>query len=242
MHQKIGIIGNGYWGNKILSKLNPGAVKFISSNPAEYYYLIDKVDWVAVASPENTHFEIVKKSLLLGKNVFCEKPLALKYSEYCYLYDLADRQGVSLYVDDVFSYGDSEFEFKLTNKVTWLKSSHRVKTHAADLLFRLAYHDIYLLYPYLKEFELIELKNESTSSVLKWTSFHEEGVTVSFEYDDSSNNVLHEINGHAIGGHASEDPLKKMLLKVLNFDVDFQCNKLSTLFVGGYLDKVKEIV
>jgi len=242
MLEKIGIIGNGYWGNKIRSKLNPRSILFISSKPSEYYPLIDSADWVIVASPEYTHFEIVKNALALGKNVFCEKPLALAYDEYFYLYELADQQGVKLYVDDVFAYCNSRFEFELINKVEWFKSSHRIKKHVRELLFRLAYHDIYLLYPYLKNFDLVDLKNESTNSILKWTSYHEEGVTVSFEYNDSSDEWLHEINGSFIGCQKSDDPLKKMLLNVLNFDVDFDSNKLSTLFVGCYLDKVKEIV
>lgn len=242
MQCKIGIIGNGYWGKLILSKLDPKAVSFISSNPSEYYSRINEVNWVVVASPEATHFNIVEKVLNLGKNVFCEKPLALTSIEYDILYDLADKNNCYLYVDDVFNYSARSFEFNSINYVKWFKSSHRRKTHINELIFRLAYHDIYLLYPHLNDKGLLSLRNESSDKVLKWTSYHEGGVQITFEYDDCSSVSYHLINGYAVGGVSSNDPLKEMLLKVFNLDVDFMRNKLSTQYVGNYLDMVNKIV
>jgi hypothetical protein len=54
---------------------------------------------VFIATPIKTHFEVAKKCLEQGKNVFLEKPMATRKKECEILIDLADRNGLSLYTD-----------------------------------------------------------------------------------------------------------------------------------------------
>lgn len=54
------------------------------------------VDAVYIASPHETHYEYAKAVLLAGRNVLCEKPIALKKSEAEELYKIAAQNSVVL--------------------------------------------------------------------------------------------------------------------------------------------------
>lgn len=61
--------------------------------------LTDKdIDLVIVSSPNETHFDYARKSLLAGKHVLIEKPMASTVAECEILMDLAERQGKVLSV------------------------------------------------------------------------------------------------------------------------------------------------
>ncbi|MCR5502244.1 MAG: Gfo/Idh/MocA family oxidoreductase [Lachnospiraceae bacterium] len=57
---------------------------------------LEEVDAVYVASPNETHSEYVRKSVLSGKHVLCEKPMTFTYNEAAELYDLAKENRVTL--------------------------------------------------------------------------------------------------------------------------------------------------
>jgi len=59
--------------------------------------LLDKVDYVDVATPTYTHFELVKRALDAGKDVISEKPLTRTDEEAATLGDLAAAKGRKLY-------------------------------------------------------------------------------------------------------------------------------------------------
>lgn len=65
------------------------------------------IDAVVIASPTATHFELVKAALLAGKDVLCEKPLAISARECRLLADLAARKRRILMVGHVFLYNAS---------------------------------------------------------------------------------------------------------------------------------------
>ena len=90
--KKIGIIGKGYWG-KILEKnlYDISNIKFIVDSKTDYIPLLKGIDWIFVATPDQTHYNIVKKCLEQNVNVFCEKPLTLTYKESKSLYKLANK-------------------------------------------------------------------------------------------------------------------------------------------------------
>ncbi|MQN01667.1 MAG: hypothetical protein DUD27_06825 [Lachnospiraceae bacterium] len=56
----------------------------------------DKCDAVYIASPHETHSAYIRKALEAGKNVLCEKPLALSGKEAEELFALADSRGLIL--------------------------------------------------------------------------------------------------------------------------------------------------
>ncbi len=95
----IGFIGFGYWGKNILRNLYEMEVlhtacdsdlKIVSEHKNKFLNIynfttsfeevLDNSDIkaVAIATPAATHYQLVKQSLLSKKDVFVEKPLALK--------------------------------------------------------------------------------------------------------------------------------------------------------------------
>jgi UDP-2-acetamido-3-amino-2,3-dideoxy-glucuronate N-acetyltransferase len=73
---------------------------------ADFADLLDdpKVRAVAVASPAVLHYELARKALLAGKDVFVEKPLALKVGEAEELVERARRRKRILMVGHVLEY------------------------------------------------------------------------------------------------------------------------------------------
>ncbi len=57
---------------------------------------LDEVDAVYVASPNQTHSDYVRRSLIASKHVLCEKPMTFTYAEAVELYDLAESKDVTL--------------------------------------------------------------------------------------------------------------------------------------------------
>jgi predicted dehydrogenase len=147
---KIGIVGYGYWGKIIESKLN---VKPII-NPNSY----DDIDFLFVTTPPPQHYRIVKSALLKKTNVFCEKPLTLNYSSSKELIQLSYQQNVALYIDNIFL---ERNEIKNINSVPkqtiefiWLKNGPFKDNLINDLL----YHDLYILIHLLGDCDISDIK------------------------------------------------------------------------------------
>lgn len=62
----------------------------------DYDKFLDAVDAVYVASPNETHADYVRKAILSGKHVLCEKPMTFTYDEAVELYNLAKKNKVVL--------------------------------------------------------------------------------------------------------------------------------------------------
>ena len=95
-----GVVGTGYFDAELARymKENEGAVITVVYDPENAEAVAeelgarvassldelvqsDDVDCVIVASPNNLHKEPVIKAAQNGKNVFCEKPIALSYED-----------------------------------------------------------------------------------------------------------------------------------------------------------------
>lgn len=119
----IAVIGCGYWGKNLVrnfdaldrlemvcdateagrqaaTALAPTAT--IVTDPAEV--LGSSVLGVVIATPAETHYELVKAALLAGKDVFVEKPLALTYEQGSELVSLAEQRQRILMVGHVLEY------------------------------------------------------------------------------------------------------------------------------------------
>ena len=244
---KTGLIGYGYWGKILHEKLiNLSDVKFICRSEDNYYSKLDDVDWVFVATPDDTHYEIVKKCLWAGKNVFCEKPLTPTYEQSEKLYRLAKMKNVKLYVDDVFNYRDeyvtllkSYIDNPTYIKSTWKKygrTDYRDYTPAS--FYNLMYHDLYLLHPFLRTKKLKNLNVIDKDNTLHFeTNFS--GFKVDFLYDrKNKNNNQHSVLGVNFDKHTN-DALYDMIKKLLNNNVDYELNKEQCLFVNKMIDEFK---
>src|SRR5690606_31943428 len=60
-----------------------------SKLPAE-----ERVDFISIATPNHTHFEIAKAAVEAGFNVFCDKPLTFDLAQAEQLAEAVDRSGV----------------------------------------------------------------------------------------------------------------------------------------------------
>ncbi len=231
---KVGLIGYGKWGKVLYKKLvNFCDVKFICTSRDEYESKLTDVDWVIIATPDKTHFKIVRNCILAGKNVFCEKPLTLSYEESRLLFKQAKMRNVKLYVDDIQNYRQYDFQITDNNKIVRKKSGGG---NLKNVLNRLTYHDIYTLYPFIKDLEfkgvdIFQKKDKLFFNVTFDNKYFE------FLYDLNSDEIEHTINGCTLTG--DDDILTEMLTKVLHKDVDFSYNETITLFTNKIIDNIK---
>jgi hypothetical protein len=240
MNLRVGLIGYGKWGKVLHKKLKKFCdIKFICTSEDDYMFHplvqeFENVDWVVVATPDKTHYRIVEDCLSLGKNVFCEKPLTLTYEESEALYQIADYHNVKLYVDDIQNWRDVNWELMEHNLIERKKKSSL--NSVKDLLYRLTYHDIYYLYPHIKNSEIEEIIPIELSDKLRFkVKFND--ISINFSYDvNCSEEKIHHINGISLMGDGTDDPLQDMLEVVLNGDVDFEYNKEITLYTNGFID------
>ncbi|MFQ5604462.1 MAG: Gfo/Idh/MocA family oxidoreductase [bacterium] len=121
---KIAHIGAGYWGKNIVRNLHELKAlslicdakkatleKFRSLYPevslsTNYKDVLtnDSITAVTVATPAATHYELARQALMAGKDVFVEKPLALKVAEGEELATLAQKQNKILMVGHILRY------------------------------------------------------------------------------------------------------------------------------------------
>lgn len=221
--KKVGLIGSGYWGTILHEKLKAlSNVKFVCNSKVNYKDYLDLVDYVFIATPNKTHYEIVKVCLEEGKNVFCEKPLTPTLKQSKELFQLAEKHNVKLYVDDVFNYRkEQKYINKLVDniKVIWNKKSN-------NTFYDLLYHDLYLIYPILKEKEIS----------INWPTIN--NITFKYGYTDDR---IHKINNiDFTHSNNSNDALLEMITSVLADEVDYKYNKQISLFCNYIIDKIQD--
>jgi len=119
----VAVIGCGYWGKNLVRNFyDLGALAMVcdltpqgrdlAKELAPRVVIVDNfeqvlsahVGAVVIATPAETHYDVVKKSLLAGKDVFVEKPLALTYAQGRELVTLAAQLDRILMVGHVLEY------------------------------------------------------------------------------------------------------------------------------------------
>jgi|MDSZ01.1.fsa_nt_gb GR25 family glycosyltransferase involved in LPS biosynthesis len=249
---KVGLIGYGYWGKILYEKLKMFCdVRFICKSEDDYMFHplleeLEEVDWVFVATPDDTHYRIVEDCLSLGKNVFCEKPLTPTYKKSKKLYKIAKQNNVKLYVDDVFNYRDETNELlnRYSHNPSHIKSIWKkygrtdYRDYTPASFYNLMYHDLYLLHPFLRRKKIKSLNVFEKNNCLHFEVMFG-GVKVEFLYDrKSKNETKHSVLDVDFTKHTN-DALDKMIKKVLNGDVDYKLNKEQSLFVSKTIDEFK---
>ena len=242
---RVGLIGYGYWGKILHSKLlKISSVKFIVTSKYSYSDKLKNVDWVVVATPSQTHYEIVKDCLNQGVNVFCEKSLTLDYQTSKELYDIAEKNGCKLYVDDVFFYRDKLDELKqsVNNNdvvdVVWKKSSRTdYGKFIMSNLYNLSWHDFYLLYECLGD-KVTDIKKINSEDKLQF-QLKINDKQINFLYDRCSEQNDHSINDVSLMHDGNdEDAIIKMFNYVFSND-NFIDNKNRTLFCAKLIDSLR---
>lgn len=154
---KCGIIGRGYWGQIIMSKLD----NWITKEP------FDEADWMFIATPPEYHYEYTRRFLLEGKNVFCEKPLCTTIEEAEELVNLSRETGNLLYIDNIFMLREEFISIGKTD-ANYIRSTWRKYGPFKDSLFNdLLYHDLYMFISLLGDREIngIEVINNNRNSL-----------------------------------------------------------------------------
>jgi len=128
----IAQIGLGYWGKNILRNLyelgvlhsacdtSPKTIAERRSSLPDINYLSspktlftdNSIKAIAIAAPAENHYELVKKSLLSGKDVFVEKPLALTVKEAGELVQTAEAENRILMVGHILQYHPAVIKLK----------------------------------------------------------------------------------------------------------------------------------
>ncbi|MBW2145965.1 MAG: Gfo/Idh/MocA family oxidoreductase [Deltaproteobacteria bacterium] len=168
-----GIAGLGYWGpNLIRNVKESGRARWIwlcdldenklqkigTKNPEAQLtprfgdiLKDDRVQTVFIATPADTHFELVKLTLEAGKHCFVEKPLAMTTEQAVALVNLAEQKKRILMVGHVFEFNDAVLACKElidSGEIgdLYYLYSHRVNLGVirqdCNVLWSLAPHDI----------------------------------------------------------------------------------------------------
>jgi UDP-2-acetamido-3-amino-2,3-dideoxy-glucuronate N-acetyltransferase len=166
----VGVIGCGYWGKNLVrnfhelgslaaicdvdtATVNALAAQYSVSpfSVAERLLERPEVKAIAIATPAGQHYEIAKKALLAGKDVFVEKPLALHLEEGEELVALSSRLNRILMVGHLLQYHPAILELRRLlqvgelGRVNYLYSSRlnfgKLRTEE-NILWSFAPHDI----------------------------------------------------------------------------------------------------
>ena len=119
---RLGLIGAGYWGEKLLRtfrNLDGVCVQAVcDSDPRRWAAITDidtvgsahallqrsDIDAVLVATPPSTHYTLARDVLAAGKHCWVEKPLAMRATEGRELVEAAAQRHLTLFVDETFLY------------------------------------------------------------------------------------------------------------------------------------------
>src|SRR5437870_1600764 len=176
---KVAVVGSGYWGKNLVRNFHElGALAVVvdvreeSLREARARYAVKttqsfdsvlndpSVHAVVIAAPAAQHHELVKKSLLSGKDVFVEKPLALRSSEGAELVELAKKHDRILMVGHILEYHPAIVELKRLihtgelGRIQYIYSSRlnlgKLRTEE-NILWSFAPHDISVMLSLLGE-------------------------------------------------------------------------------------------
>lgn len=130
--KNIGLAGLGYWGKNILRNLHELGVLHSACDADENTNAAHKKNYpdvsfttkftdlledkelraIAIAAPAVAHYDMVKKALYAGKDVYVEKPLSLTVRESQELVDLAEKQDRVLMVGHILQYHPAVLKLK----------------------------------------------------------------------------------------------------------------------------------
>jgi UDP-2-acetamido-3-amino-2,3-dideoxy-glucuronate N-acetyltransferase len=166
----LAVVGCGYWGRNLVrnfhelgalaavcdtepSRLDEMRQKYsvATASRLEDLLALPEVSAVAIAAPAAQHFELARAALLAGKDVFVEKPLALRVEEGEQLVDLARSRSRILMVGHLLHYHPAIIELRRIlragelGRVEYISSSRlnlgKMRTEE-DILWSFAPHDI----------------------------------------------------------------------------------------------------
>ena len=236
--KNIGIIGCGKWAKIILPTLSKYFnINFIINSKVNYkIFNLNNIDWIFILTNNTSHLKIVKYFLNKKKNVFCEKPLTTSYKNTLELFNLAKNKKTKLYVDDVECFKNKHLKI---NKVNIIKRFKKAKKSSESLLFRLAYHDFYLLKNYidLKKINNIKIFENSYNLKIYFTDYNNKKFN--FLYKTNSNLNVHKINSINLLEYKKK-PLDIMFKKMIKNSLNYKANQARSVFSNKLISILKK--
>jgi hypothetical protein len=239
------LIGNGYWGSIVQSKLITQTDLLYTANSKDNIDdILNKfdVDYVFVCTPTETHYDIVKKCLNHHKNVFCEKPFTGDFDKAKELYEISEKNNVKIFVDNIFLYRNEYHNIlnkKFTNiKFVWNKYEDIFNE---NLFNRLLYHDLYLLLGLSNNGWNVKSCNIFDDKLS--LSLINNDLTSEFNYNRSCEGKKEKIlilDNHIIDfSEPLNDPLSEIINNLIKNNIDFVNNKKITLNTIKLLNKIQ---
>lgn len=176
---RVAVVGCGYWGKNLVRNFHSlGSLEAICDVDEQslegfgktygvpvtpnYEELLGRreVQGIVIAAPATQHFELARRALVAGKDVFVEKPLALRVEEGQELVDIARQQQRILMVGHLLQYHPAILELRRLicagelGRVQYVYSSRlnlgKLRTEE-NILWSFAPHDISAILYLLKE-------------------------------------------------------------------------------------------
>jgi len=176
----VAVVGTGYWGKNLVrnfhelnalhsicdsdsSALEICRSKYVGvASTRDYREVLadETVKAVALATPAVTHYAMAKQALQAGKDVFVEKPLAIRVSEAEELVSLADRAQRIIMVGHILRYHPAIIELRKLIKAGALGQVHYIYSNRLNIgkirteeniLWSFAPHDISAILSLLEE-------------------------------------------------------------------------------------------
>lgn len=180
------LLGYGYWGKKLARVFNELGVLSAICDPdpkrekeARHDYNVPvcaevghiSYDALAIATPPETHYELVKAALMDGKHVFVEKPLAQTYSEAKELEQLAAERKLKLQVGHIYLFNAGlmaipKLEPPFELRMRFLNMSAAPSESTQDLFFAALPHAASILFHFFpprwcaQKFDIVYAKHE----------------------------------------------------------------------------------
>jgi predicted dehydrogenase len=123
---KLGIIGCGYWGPNLVRNFNEcihTEIRYVCdidleklrrvklryphiSITTDYKKILsdDSLHAIVIATPISTHYNLIKESIIAGKDVFVEKPMVSSVKEADEICNLVHKYSRILFVDHIYVY------------------------------------------------------------------------------------------------------------------------------------------
>jgi hypothetical protein len=238
------LIGNGYWGKIVKSKLEVLTdLVFVADSKIDIDFIIDnyEIDYIFICSSTKSHYEVVKKCIDKNKNVFCEKPFTGNIDKSIELYKISVDNNTKIYVNNIFLYR-KEFlqinrDFKEI-KFIWNKFDENYNENLYDSLF---YHDLYMLIELTDDNWVIKKKNIDDKK-LHIEMFNGDRVA-NFQYDRTINKkekIIITDNENIIDfNNPTNDPLSDIIINIINNNINYDYNKDITLKTLSFIKKIK---
>lgn len=177
---KVGVIGCGAWGKNLVRNFYQlGALKIICDLNEEILEALKRkfpgvqattdyqevlkdgyVKGVVISTPAFTHYDLAQEAIQAGKDVFVEKPLALKYSQGKELVSLAREREKILFVGHLLRYHPVVVKLKELVSAGYLGKVQYIYSHRLNMgklrteeniLWSFAPHDISVILHLLGE-------------------------------------------------------------------------------------------